>query len=363
MSSPSPAPRTLNEISPRWLTGALRAGGRLRSGEVESLGVEHIGEGRGFAGAIARLNVSYTGHSDGPSTLVVKLPSVDPSIRQYAIDDGMYRRETMFYRELAVESAIPVPDCYLAHLEPESGDFVLLLEDLAGLREGDEIAGCSVDEAALVVQNLARLHAAWWNDERVSGLEWLVGDGDSSANHAGIQDLYLDAWSRATDILASIFPPEVFAIAERFGPRLAAFLDESSRGHRALNHGDCHLGNMFFRDDEVVMVDWQNVMMSSPALDTAYFIQGSLPVETRRANEAKLLDVYREALSEQGVTDYPKDRLIDDYRRGLLRTLIVSVLSVANLDMEGPDTRELVQTIGQRMIAIADRDCGELIPD
>jgi hypothetical protein len=55
--------------------------------------------------------------------------------------------------------------------------------------------------------------------------------------------------------------------------------------------------------------------------------------------------------------------LIEDYRRGLLRTLIPSVLSVANLDMETPQSRELVQTIGSRMIGIADWDCDDLIPD
>ena len=99
---------------------------------MESLTVERIGQGRGFAGSIHRLTIRYSADTEAPPTIVVKSPSANLEIRDYAIRDGMYRRETMFYRELATESGIPVPDCYFSDLDPESGDFVLLLEDLTG---------------------------------------------------------------------------------------------------------------------------------------------------------------------------------------------------------------------------------------
>lgn len=326
---------------------------------MNSLTVERIGQGRGFAGSIHRLTVSYSGGSEAPPTIVTKSPSADLEIRDYAIRDGMYRRETMFYRELATDSGIPVPDCYFSDLDPDSGDFVLLLEDLTALEEGDEIAGCSVEQAALVVRSLALLHARWWNDERVAGLDW---PGNSSGPNA-LQTLYQDAWSRSCDTLADIYPSELFVIAEQFGHGLASVLQAAATGNQTLNHGDCHLGNLFFGDDEVIFTDWQNIMVTSPALDIAYFIQGSLPIETRRAHERELLDLYRSTLRENGVINYSHDQLIEDYRRGLLRTLIPSVLSVANLDMETPEARELVQTIGGRMIGIVDWDCGDLIPN
>ena len=330
---------------------------------VKSLTLECIGHGRGFAGSIRRLNVSYSGDSEAPPTIVAKSPSADLEIRDYAIRNGMYQRETMFYRELATESGIPVPDCYFADLDPDFGDFVLLLEDLTALEEGDEIAGCSLEQAALVMRSLAQLHARWWNDGRVAELDWLVDDADTSTGTNTLQTLYQDAWSRATETLADIYAPELFVIADKFGDGLSAVLEAAASGNQTLNHGDCHLGNLFFRDDEVVFTDWQNVMVTSPALDIAYFIQGSLSVETRRGHERELLDIYLSTLRENGVTEYSPDQLIEDYRRGLLRTLIPSVLSVANLDMETPESRELVQTIGGRMIGIADWDCGDLIPN
>lgn len=357
-------PRTSDDFTPDWLTAALHSNRRLPMMTiVKSLTPERIGQGRGFAGSIRRLNVSYSGDSEMPHTIVAKSPSADLKIRDYAIRDGMYQRETMFYRELATESGIPVPDCYFADLDPDFGDFVLLLEDLIALEEGDEIAGCSLAQAALVVRSLARLHARWWNDGGVAGLDWLGGDADTPTGTKTLQARYQDAWGRTTDTLADIYAPELFMIADKFGDGLSAVLEASASGNQTLNHGDCHLGNLFFRDDEVVFTDWQNVMVTSPALDIAYFIQGSLPVETRRSHERELLDIYLSTLRENGVTGYSPDQLIEDYRRGLLRTLIPSVLSVANLDMETPQARELVQTISGRMIGIADWDCDDLIPN
>jgi hypothetical protein len=344
------------------LTAALHDNGHLpTTAIVKSLTAESIGQGRGFAGSIRKLTVGYAGDSEAPSTIVAKSPSADLEIRNYAIRDGMYRRETMFYRELATESGIRVPDCFFADLDPDSGDFVLLLEDLTALEEGDEIAGCSLEQAVLVVRSIARLHARWWNDRRVAGLDWLGGDPDNSTGTNTLQKLYQDAWSRSTDTLAHIYPSELFVIAEQFGHGLTSVLQAAATGNQTLNHGDCHLGNLFFGDDQAVFTDWQNVMVTSPALDIAYFVQGSLPVETRRAHERELLDIYLSTLREIGVTDYSIDQLIEDYRRGLLRTLIPSVLSMANLDMETPESRELVRTIGARMIGIVDWDCGDLI--
>lgn len=327
---------------------------------VGSLSVEPTGNG--YASSLGRLTVSYAVDADTPSTLIAKLQSTDPDIRQYTIDDGMYRRETRFYQEFAADSGISVPNCYYAELDENSGDFVLLLEDLGGLEEGDEMAGCSLEQASTVVQSLARLHACWWNDPQIAALDWLTGAEPPSSTASRLQNLYLGAWNKTSDTLAEIYPEATFTIAEQLGPNLASVLQAAATRNLTLNHGDAHLGNMFFRDDEVALVDWQNVMVTSPALDIAYFIQGSLPVDARRSNERQLLDIYRTTLNENGVTDYSPDQLIEDYRRGLLRTLIPSVLSMANLDMEAPESRELVETIGARMIGIADWDCGALIP-
>ena len=352
------------------MTDALRAGSRPDAPVVEKVEFERIGEGRGFIGVVARGDVSYQGGQaesrHAPATLIAKLVSADPAIHERMNRYGGYERETLFYKELAAESGIPLPECYYGRFDSKSGLSVLLLEDLSGLREGDEITGCTPNEAVSVAQYLARLHARWWNDQRLRGLDWLIKP-PSPERAVRSQEEYRAAWNQSADRLAEIFPSEVFAIAERFGRKLAEYLISSAPRDVTLNHGDCHLGNTFFRDDVnqegVVLIDWQAAGVRRPASDLAYFLQGSLVIDDRRKHEESLLSCYRESLAEGGVTGYTRDALVGDYRRGLLMSLLESVFAVANLDMDDARDGALLKTIGARMIGIADWECGDLIPE
>ena len=51
-----------------------------------------------------------------------------------------------------------------AEIEPTSGDFVLLLEDLGHLRIGDQVEGCSLEEARAVLRALAGLWSPYLQD-------------------------------------------------------------------------------------------------------------------------------------------------------------------------------------------------------
>ena len=264
-------PQTTGQITPQWLTDALHAGSRPDAPAVEKVEFERIGEGRGFIGVVARATVSYQGgradSRNAPSTLIAKLVSADPATHERMNRHGGYERETLFYEKLAPESGIPLPECYYGRFDSESGLSVLLLEDLNGLREGDEITGCTRDEAMIVTENLARLHARWWNDQRLRGYRWLI-QPSTPERALRSQDGYLAAWNQSEDRLAEIFPPEVFAVAERFGRKMAEYLVSAPPRDVTLNHGDCHLGNLFFRDaanqNGVVLIDWQNAGVRRP---------------------------------------------------------------------------------------------------
>ena len=59
----------------------------------------------------------------------------------------------------------------------ECGDgFTLVLEDLAPAESGDQIAGCSLDQARAAAVNVAGLHAPTWNDPSLRELDWLIPD-------------------------------------------------------------------------------------------------------------------------------------------------------------------------------------------
>ena len=150
------------ELTPAWLTAALRQTGALRAASVTSVEPEMLSEGRGFTGRVLRLRLGYDAPEAGaPASLVAKLPTPDPGIRAALNHLGLYEREFRFYTEIAGSPDLPVPRPYYADMDREAGVSILLLEDLARARAGDNVAGCSDEDLCLAVSHLARFQAAW----------------------------------------------------------------------------------------------------------------------------------------------------------------------------------------------------------
>src|SRR5690349_7002375 len=155
------------------LTDALHADGTLDP-SVRVASVERTRVGTGQMGDCERLVLSYSAETDAPSTLVAKLPSSDETSRATGMAMRTYEVEVRFYQQLAARLPVRAPWCHHAEIDLATGDFVLLLEDLAPAVQGDQVAGCTVDEAALVVEEAARLHAPLWGSAELDGIDWAV---------------------------------------------------------------------------------------------------------------------------------------------------------------------------------------------
>ena len=118
-------------LTDSWLSSVLRS-------DVSVRGTSRIGDG------LVGMNIRLELDSDGslPATLVAKLPSPDPTSRATGIALRNYEREVSFYLEIAPTVDIRVPRCYHGEWHADSGDFVLLMEDLAPAVQGNQITGC-----------------------------------------------------------------------------------------------------------------------------------------------------------------------------------------------------------------------------
>ena len=113
-------PASVDEITPGWLTEALRSRGRADSASVASCSSETVGEGKGFMSQVVRLSLEYDdGRHEGlPRTMIAKLPSSTPEIKAITASLGDYQREIRFYEEVASSVSIDTPDCYLRRDRP-----------------------------------------------------------------------------------------------------------------------------------------------------------------------------------------------------------------------------------------------------
>lgn len=361
-----PIPTGPGDVTASWLTSALRETGVLRDATVTGFDAEVIGEGAGLIGQLARLRLRYDRpDSGGPDTLIAKFPAATPENREIGNIFRFYEREIRFYEELAHRVPVRVPRRYYSAMDLERGDFVLLLEDLGALRLGDQLASCTIDEAATAVRALGKLHAAFWQKPELERLDWMPYTNDPVQKSA--QDSYAKAWQPFVDNFGPQVPTETLRTAERLGSRICDILDRFVEPPRTIIHGDFRLDNLFFGQagdsEPLAIIDWQIASRGRGAFDVAYFLSGSLSTEVRRACEKTVLREYHHILQRDGgATDYDWDAFFRDYRVGALFCMVYSVITCGSLDLANERGMALGSTILKRNVdAIVDLSCDELL--
>jgi hypothetical protein len=391
-------PDISEEITEAWLTDALRTRGWLQNGKIARIDREILGEGAGFLGVIVRMRLSFEGDPGGaPESVIAKLPTASFENRVMGEMLGGYWREIHFYRELAKDLPTRVPDCYYADLTPDplrekSDDlvqrldrvpgwlvgllmvvgswlvrrnahrYVLLIEDLAPAEVGDQSAGADPATCARVLAAAARLHAAYWNHPALDDYFWIARQQSGPrTRHRLYQRVRKQFRARYADLLQ--------------GERLNAadWLDRNSEAlcqsvhtdaPHTLIHCDLRFDNIFLEpntdlapgaDQEgVILADWQMVGRGAAAYDVAYFLSGVLRTDESPEVERDLLDAYHEALVAQGVSDYPFDAFLRDYRRALFAVLQI-IGSTDQVELGEARGREMMDRWVERCLTLIAR--------
>jgi len=388
-ASTSGLPSSLAALTPEWLTQALHAGGSLPAGgRVTSFESKSLGVGEGFLGELARLRPRYEGDATGaPATVIAKMPSLLSENRALGVMFTAYEREIRFYQELAGMADARLPRCYFGGLDPASAldraaealiqrlppkitsrildrvmqqagkskrRFALLIEDLDGLRIGDQVRGVTVPEAEAALRALARFHAAYWESPALDR-PWLA-TADTGAEIAH------EMFRRARPVLEARFgtrlPAASLAIldwADAHGPALLRRLAVSPR---TLNHGDYRADNMFFDSalgeaGNVTIIDFQGLTVGCPMMDVAYFIRPNMNPTDANAAESHLVEVYHRALVEAGVRGYSLDRCREDYVLGSLWVIHRGTLLIGTLDLSNERGMAMVDRAVERAMEAA----------
>lgn len=320
-----------DDVTAAWLSKILDT-------DVRAVRHERIGDG--LVGLNLRVAIDVTdSDSHAPSSVVIKLPSLDETSRATGVALRNYEREVKFYEHIAETVDIRVPHCWHGEWDEATGDFVLVLEDMAPAEQGDQIAGCDVERARNAVTELAKLHGPRWNDSALDDHEFLgrrTGPDDTTQLE-GLWQMFFPGFLATYEKYLS---SEAASLVGRFGPRLAAWMDARS-GPVTITHGDYRLDNLLFETaaggPPVTAVDWQTPGHGTPIADLAYFCgAGLLPAE-RRTAEAALIDDYVGAVRTYGA-EIDREWVWTEYRREAFAGVIMAV--VASQVVGGSDRSE-----------------------
>ena len=320
------------QIDAAWLEQAIAHAGAPLDARIGRVEREDVGTGQ--MGRNVRFRLEWDGDASAlPGSVVGKFPSDDPTSRATGQSQGGYAKEVTFYRELAGTVGIRTPRCFFADVDPATGDFVMLMEDLAPAVQGDQLAGCDVDAAALAIAEAAKLHGPRWGDPALAGLASVQAPTPESAQL--LQTIYQSLFPGFAERYRERLSADALGLMERLGPHLARWtLDFQSPP--TLVHGDFRLDNMLFGTERggypLAVVDWQTVGLGPGVADVAYFLGAGLLPEERRKQEQALLRDYHDRLVSQGVTGYDFDACLRDYRRstfgGVVMTVVASMIVV-----------------------------------
>ena len=307
-------------ITPEWLTRALVKRGIeavVDSFEIEAVGTGQLGETR-------RFHLRYNGVAppDAPPTVVGKFPSHNEVAAKSGKEMGFYRSELMFYRELAHRTEINTPAVYVAELDPQTNEFVLLMDDQAPAVQGDHMSGCGVEEARLALKEAALLHCAFWNDTELEQQDWLYIPEGAQGYYT--TDLVESSWAHFEKTYAHRMDPDVIKVCAELVQHHAAWNAPRPRP-KCYSHNDFRVDNMLFGGERICVVDWQTSNYLGTGMDVAYFLSGAFDRDTRRATEVDLLRGYHDELLRHGVTDYTFDHLMADYRHYSFAVLVVAI--------------------------------------
>jgi hypothetical protein len=309
------------KITPDWLTRVLTHAGILTNGKVVKADWEIIGTGK--MGDNARFSLTYDGEYSAPATIVAKLPAMDETARTMASLMGAYRKEVMFYSELATHCNMVTPTIYLALIDEAGADFIILMEDLAPAEPGSQLIGETPERAKLAVAEAAKLHASFYDQQALLAKDYITHTDVDSAVFG--QELLQQNWP---------------GFVERFGHGLnkecIAFGDDYVRNHvnwtchytgpKTLIHADFRTENLLFADDgTTTTVDWQTLTESCGLADVAYFLGGSLETDDRRQCEQETVEYYRQCLASAGFT-LSAERCWQQYREFSVHGLMITIL-------------------------------------
>lgn len=316
------------QVAPEWMrsvlvaSGAVPADARLDSVRFD----DYIGTGQ--LGRAARFTLQWTGSDGLPTTVVAKIPGMQPELTGPLFDSGMYDAEIAFYNHIAHRVDVSLPRCYHAFGDRDELLFMILMEDLAEYQAGDHLSGIAISDFHLAVEQAAKLHGPTWGDTALVQLDFFQQRAEGRAEQ--IAEGYRECLPIALERLASGLSADAIDTVERLGADIGTWIGRDVGSRHCVVHGDFRPDNLLLsktnRERPIIVVDWQTMGLGLGATDLAYLIGGGMPAEQRQPIEDDLLREYLGHLhGRYGLTSYTEDQLRDDYALGSLAGLVVAI--------------------------------------
>lgn len=321
---------------------------------------------------VTSIDVEYSlqGVENQTSSYVVK---INPSLKENEYESfthQIFTKEASFLRDLApklsslMEAGGQRPFAFPAHLfsKLDEGRELIIMEDLRrrGFKTRDRLVSMDVTHTTLVMQELARIHAASFllqdrqpTKKLADTYEFLKADWATftGEKRATFQTMFSDCMADAVTILEKVggYGKVIDWMKRSQASCMDVMEAQVSKAYpfEVLCHGDFWTCNLMFRYDgetpvEVAVIDLQMARMASPGTDLSNLFYTSLDNHVRKPNLETFLKAYHASFADTVAacgTDVPfsLQELKDEYKKRLKYGLYFSIMDVPMILTDASD--------------------------
>lgn len=321
----------------------------MAGNEISDLALVQIGNEQGASALVCRATITWREAGGLPETLVLKFASANAEYREYANTMGTYLKEVRFYQSFCSDPSLPIPHVYFTEIDEQSGYFLIVMEDLADARMAQWFSE-GVDDVAIALTALAKVHAKYWNDEKLNTFSWLRRSDDPyqcDQYKALLEKLLPPAKSEFSSLLSDYS----WSVLDAWLANWESVRMATSQGARTLVHREADMRQMFFptaRMNRFVLFDWQSPEIGWGSIDVCRIISTSLSLAARRKHEDSLVRLYARQLREYGIDDLSDETLWHQMKVSILMNVLAHMFSLLRVETVETDVwrREHLGALG-----------------
>ncbi len=260
------------------------------------------------------LSVSFILNGISTNAILKLMNTNESTLNKMANNLQLYDRENYFYESIAHFVPVKTPKCFGLLRDDNFKAIGVILEDM---RPTAVINKClsseSIDQTLIIISNLAKLHATFWEKPVDRHFQRLLKHNDpiyQPSWQAFLSEKF-ETFRQRWEILLT---PEQLDTCREIIDDFNNIQDRLSRGPLTLCHGDVKSPNIFYKGTEPYFIDWQYVAHGKGVQDLIFFIIESFSKERMIELYPIFTNYYYTKLVEYGVSNYTREQFNADIR-------------------------------------------------
>ena len=252
------------------------------------------------------LSVSFTLNGHYTQAVLKLMNTNDSTLNKMANSLQLYDRENYFYESIAHFVPVKTPKCFGLLRDDNFKAIGVILEDM---RPTAVINKClsseSIDQTLIIISNLAKLHATFWDKPLGAHFHRLQKHNDPvyQPSWKAFLSEKFDTFRQRWQILLT---PHQLDTCRGIIDDFNNIQDRLSSGPLTLCHGDVKSPNIFYKGTEPYFIDWQYVAHGKGVQDLIFFIIESFSRERMLELYPIFTNYYYTKLVEFGVRNYTR---------------------------------------------------------